>query len=104
MTQVASLTFSPISENTYVLFDETKECVIIDPGCYDQAERQQLVDFIEAAGLKPVRLLNTHCHLDHIFGNKFVCEKYPSRPIITSQADNNFTVDLFKIATHTNHS
>lgn len=73
---IVKFVFSPFQENTYVLYDETKECVIIDPGCYDDKERKRLVDFIEDRGLTPVRLLNTHCHIDHIFGNKFVSELY----------------------------
>lgn len=73
---IVKFVFSPFQENTYVLYDETKECVIIDPGCYDEKERKRLADFIEDRGLKPVRLLNTHCHIDHIFGNKFVSELY----------------------------
>jgi glyoxylase-like metal-dependent hydrolase (beta-lactamase superfamily II) len=76
MISIHSFTFNPIQENTYLLYDETKECVIIDPGCYDEEERAMLSDFIEKEGLKPVKLLNTHCHLDHIFGNRFVAEKY----------------------------
>jgi len=76
MTAVKSFIFSPFSENTYILFDATKECIIIDPGCYTQEERNTLSNFIEKKGLKPVRLLNTHCHLDHVFGNRFVAEKY----------------------------
>lgn len=73
---IVKFVFSPFQENTYVLYDETKECVIIDPGCYDDKERKRLVDFIEDRGLTPVRLINTHCHIDHIFGNKFVSELY----------------------------
>ncbi len=76
MTKVKKFEFSPFQENTYVLYDETKECIIIDPGCYDERERKELVDFIEKNELKPVRLINTHCHLDHVFGNKFVADKY----------------------------
>jgi len=76
MALVAEFTFNPFQENTYILYDDTKECVIFDPGCYTAAERKQLSEFIEAAELKPVRLINTHCHLDHIFGNSFVAEKY----------------------------
>jgi len=76
MTKVAKFVFSPFQENTYVLYDDTNECVIIDPGCYTEEERKELSNFIENAGLKPVKLLNTHCHLDHVFGNKFVSEKY----------------------------
>ncbi len=76
MSLVAKFTFNPFQENTYILHDETKECIIIDPGCFTQNEKDQLVKFIEENQLKPVRLINTHCHLDHIFGNRFVAEKY----------------------------
>jgi glyoxylase-like metal-dependent hydrolase (beta-lactamase superfamily II) len=76
MILIHFFTFNPIGENTYILYDETKECVIIDPGCYDDRERADLVNFIENNKLKPVKLLNTHCHLDHVFGNAFVSEKY----------------------------
>ncbi len=72
MLNVISYTFNPVSENTYVLYNEQKECCIIDPGCYFPAEREELKTGIEKTGLKPVLLLNTHCHLDHVFGNKFV--------------------------------
>lgn len=72
MLTVKSYTFNPVQENTYVLYNENKECCIIDPGCYFSEERHQLKTDIEKTGLKPVLLLNTHCHLDHIFGNKFV--------------------------------
>ncbi len=76
MISVHFFTFSPIGENTYVLFDETGHCVIIDPGCYDDRERSELADFIKNKKLTPVRLLNTHCHLDHVFGNSFVAKTY----------------------------
>lgn len=74
--QLKSFSFSPFSENTYVLYDETKECVIVDPGCYDDYERNQLKDFIIQNDLKPMMLLNTHCHLDHVFGNAFVMKEW----------------------------
>lgn len=80
MIQIAAFTFNPFQENTFVLYDETNECVIIDPGCYSPTEKEQLSDFIETKGLKPVRLLNTHCHIDHILGNKYVSEKYGLLP------------------------
>ena len=76
MIQISFFTFGPFQENTYVLYDETKECLIIDPGCSDGHERQELVSLIEKEKLKPVKLLNTHCHIDHVLGNKFVAEKY----------------------------
>lgn len=76
MIQIHSFTFNPIQENMYLLFDESKDCIIIDPGCYDDTERTILSEFIAQNGLKPVKLLNTHCHLDHIFGNGYVAKKY----------------------------
>lgn len=74
--KVTCFTFNAFSENTYVLSDDTKECVVIDPGCYDKAEKQQLTDFIKKEDLKVVRLLNTHCHIDHVLGNKFVADTF----------------------------
>ncbi len=68
--------FSPIEVNTYILADRTGVCAIIDCGCYGQKEFEKLVSFIESKNLKPVLLLNTHCHLDHVFGNKAFFDKY----------------------------
>lgn len=76
MMQVEAFVFNPLQENTFVLYDETKECVIIDPGCYDQSEQYELTEFISAKGLHVKMLLNTHCHVDHVLGNYFVKEKY----------------------------
>lgn len=76
MLKIKSFEFSPIQENTYILYNEFKDCVIIDPGCYYDEEKDQLLQFILQAGLKPKMLLNTHCHLDHVFGNKFISEKF----------------------------
>ncbi|RYY40200.1 MAG: MBL fold metallo-hydrolase [Chitinophagaceae bacterium] len=76
MLTVQTFTFNPVQENTYVLYNETGACCIIDPGCYFASEEQQLAAFVEEAGLNPVLLLNTHCHLDHIFGNRFVHQKW----------------------------
>ncbi|KAA9333820.1 MBL fold metallo-hydrolase [Adhaeribacter soli] len=73
---VTCLTFNPFAENTYLLHDETKECVVVDPGCYDAAEKATLQKFISDNGLKVVKLLNTHCHIDHVLGNKFVADTY----------------------------
>lgn len=76
MATVHKFTFNPFQENTYIVADESGECAIFDPGCYNDVERKELADFIEKENLKPVRLINTHCHLDHVFGNKFVAEEY----------------------------
>jgi hydroxyacylglutathione hydrolase len=76
MAHVVVFTFNPFQENTYLIYDDTKECVLFDPGCYSDMEKSTLAGFIAEKGLTPVRLINTHCHLDHIFGNSFVAEKY----------------------------
>ena len=73
---IKSFTFNPFQENTYIVYDSTKECLIIDPGCYTDAERKELRAFIEEKGLTPVKLINTHCHIDHVLGNKFTCEEW----------------------------
>lgn len=73
---VQKFTFNPFEENTYVLYDDSGECAIVDPGCYNEEEQKVLTGFIEDHDLKPVILLNTHCHLDHIFANRHISEKY----------------------------
>ena len=76
MLQIKSFQFSPIQENTYLLYNEFNDCIVIDPGCYFDEEKDKLAAFIYDNNLNPVMLLNTHCHLDHVFGNKMVAEKY----------------------------
>ena len=80
MIHIQKFVFSPIQENTYLLYNEKKECIIIDPGCYFEEERLQLLQFIQSQQLQPTTLLNTHCHLDHIFGNQFVYEQFGLQP------------------------
>jgi len=76
MLQIQSFIFSPIQENTYILYNELKECIIIDPGSYFEEEKDAMKNFIEQKQLVPKMLLNTHSHLDHVFGNKFIAETY----------------------------
>jgi hydroxyacylglutathione hydrolase len=76
MLHVKIFLFNPLEENTYLVYNESNECIIIDPGCYYDDEKAQVADFITKNSLKPVKLLNTHCHLDHVFGNKFIAEEY----------------------------
>src|ERR1700744_5727866 len=80
MASVKVFPNNPFQENTYILFDETGECVIIDPGMYTSAEQNAVVDFIKTNNLKPVMLLNTHCHIDHVLGNKFILDQYGLKP------------------------
>ncbi len=74
--QYKNFTFSPFGENTFVLYDETNEAVIIDPGNFHPNENELLDEFIEEHNLKPVQILATHNHLDHLFGAKYVADKY----------------------------
>lgn len=80
MSTVKSFENNPYQENTYILYDETGECAIIDPGMYTAAEQNAVVHFIKENNLKPVLLLNTHCHIDHVLGNKFVFDQYGLKP------------------------
>jgi glyoxylase-like metal-dependent hydrolase (beta-lactamase superfamily II) len=75
-TDIAAFCFNPFQENTYIITHPNKECWIIDPGCYTLQEQKILSSFIENNRLQPVKLLNTHCHLDHIYGNKFIADEY----------------------------
>jgi hydroxyacylglutathione hydrolase len=80
MFTVLSFTFGPLAENTWILRNESGDCLIVDPGCYFGNERRELSDYIIENGLTPKYLLNTHCHLDHVFGNKFVFETWKLEP------------------------
>jgi hydroxyacylglutathione hydrolase len=82
MLQVKSFTFGPFHENTYVVYNNTQECIIIDPGCYDVREESILKDWISEQNLSPQYLVNTHAHIDHIMGNQFVCDTYGLKPML----------------------
>ena len=93
MIRIKKFTFNPFEENTYVLYDKSGDCIIIDPGCFDKNEEQQLLQFIESNELSPSKLLNTHAHLDHVFGNKFVCDTFqPDHYAYKSE------IDMWKLA------
>jgi len=77
--KIYKFVFSPIDVNTYILVDDSGDCAIIDCGCYEKQESEEIENFIKEKGINPVLLLNTHCHLDHLFGNSFVLEKYGLR-------------------------
>lgn len=73
---IAKLVFNPIMENTYIVWDDTKECIIIDAGNFSAREDAQLTDFISERGLKPVIAVNTHGHFDHAMGVGYLKETY----------------------------
>lgn len=81
--------FSPIEVNTYILEDESGECAIIDCGCYDEKEFAIFEKYIKDKKLTPVLLLNTHCHLDHIFGNKLMLERFGLRTLSGEKEEYN---------------
>lgn len=75
--KIERLTFNMFEENTYIVYDDaTKECAVVDPGCYSKAERETLASRIAQLGLRPKLVINTHCHSDHILGVNFLKEKY----------------------------
>lgn len=86
MIQIQSFTFNAFQENTYLLYDETRQCVVIDPGCYDRSEQDALEGFIRENHLKVVQLLNTHGHIDHVLGNAFVKRQYEV-PLLIHEID-----------------
>jgi len=76
MIEIKYFPYNPFEENTYLLINEKRDCIIIDPGCYFEEERKELLEYIEKEGLNVTRLLNTHCHLDHIFGNRLIAKTF----------------------------
>ena len=81
MTKIETFIFNSFQENTFLIYDETKECVIIDAGCNEDHEYQKLDDFIEDNDLILKAIINTHCHIDHIMGNAYLVEKYKVQSI-----------------------
>jgi hydroxyacylglutathione hydrolase len=76
MISIQQFTFNSFAVNTYILYDQSGECAIIDAACHDLGEQQQIVDFITRSELSLVRNINTHCHIDHILGNDFIAETF----------------------------
>ena len=89
--------FNIFEENTYLIYDESKECVIVDPGCYTKQERDFLTGSIARPGLKPVLVANTHCHADHILGVGFLKDLY-GIPFAANAADAFLLRDAPKFA------
>ena len=76
MLYIKCFVFNPISVNTYVIYNDSKDCVVVDPGNCCLEENRVLFDFIERNQLKPIMILNTHGHIDHILGNYSLAKKY----------------------------
>lgn len=87
--EIYRFVFSPIRVNTYILADKSGNCTIIDCGCYYKSESEELAAFISNKNLNPVILFDTHCHLDHIFGNKFLFERYNLKALFCEKDERN---------------
>ena len=82
MLKIKSFTFNPYQENTYLIFDDSKEAVIIDPGNYEAYENELISKFIDENKLQLKKIILTHCHIDHCLGNKYLNEKYGAELLI----------------------
>jgi hydroxyacylglutathione hydrolase len=80
MLEIKNFTVNPLFENCYVVSDDTKECVIIDCGAYNEKERQAIKDYINDNNLRPKHLIQTHGHIDHCIGNGFIAKEYGLYP------------------------
>lgn len=76
MISIETLTFNDFRENTFILVNEDKDCIIVDPGCYYDKEKKQIEQFIIINKLNPLKIINTHCHIDHLFGIRFLAERF----------------------------
>lgn len=109
MIHIDTLTFNPLQENTYVVYDDAGDCMIVDPGCYEPYEQKELTDLITKKKLRVKLLVNTHGHIDHVLGNYFVKEMYKvpfeifhlDLPTLTSVASyaSNYGFPLYTPAT-----
>jgi len=94
MITIKAFPFNPFQTNTYILMDDSKECAIVDAACENEAEKEQLKNFIEKEGLKPVRSLFTHCHVDHTLGSSFVEQTWGLAPEV--HVDGKFFWEMSK--------
>jgi len=80
MITIKPFVFNSFMVNTYLLFDETREAIIVDAACSDTREEEYFENFLDSNSLKLVRNINTHCHIDHILGNAFIEDRFGIRP------------------------
>ncbi len=89
--KIKNFVFNPFQENTFLLYDNTGECVIIDAGCYTSAEEDIITKFIADNNLKLTKLINTHTHIDHILGVDFLRKKYDAQ--FLAHKNDNYLLD-----------
>lgn len=88
MLSIQTFVFNSFAENTYVISDETRAAVIIDPGCYQKEEQDELDEYITSHQLTLKYLLNTHCHIDHVLGNYYIQKKYQVPLLLHAREEN----------------
>ncbi len=91
MIKVQKFVFNPFQENSFLLFDETGECILVDIGSYTVEEKKEIIYFVENNKLKPVMIVNTHCHVDHLLGNSFFKNKFKIK--IAAHADGEIILE-----------
>ncbi len=91
---VKTFTFNPFQENTYLVYDDTKEAIVIDCGCIIDYEKKAFKQYIADNELNIVKVINTHLHLDHQFGNRFLFETYNIAPV--AHAEDEFLLENVK--------
>ncbi|HEX2961850.1 MAG TPA: MBL fold metallo-hydrolase [Ignavibacteriales bacterium] len=93
MLNIDRFIFNAFAENTYIVSDGvSKECIIVDPGCSSTFEKEELKAFLESGGLRLKAIINTHCHIDHILGNRFLKDTFKA-PFLAPEED-LFLLDL----------
>ena len=93
MITVHTFVFNHFSQNTYLLYDQTGQAALVDPGCYFAQEKQQVLDFLKQENLTLSMVLFTHCHLDHAFGAKFIRDQFPEIPFYAHENELVFITD-----------
>jgi hydroxyacylglutathione hydrolase len=97
MIRIIPFVFNPFQENTYLIYDETGECVVLDAGCHSNEEKSQIQSYMTKYGIRPVKLINSHCHIDHILGNNFFVKTY-GLTLSANQADEYLIVNAISNA------
>ena len=89
--KIKKMVFSPIEVNTYIISDDNCDCAVIDCGCYTDSEFDELKSYITDNKLRPLKLLNTHLHLDHIFGNHYMLKEYGLKTHASGEEESNLS-------------
>jgi len=91
--QIKQFVFGPFVTNCYVVYNEDKKALIIDPACSNQYEQQVLYRFIQLEALQVQAIIATHGHLDHLWGAPWACEQW-HMPVLMNEADIPLAQDM----------